>query len=112
MDDTFKPVNVGKQFPKEGKGIKRKYVTEGTISLLMANLGDVFLIHEVKDIGNNTNEVTRIGNTMRNSGRLAAIAFHTDNPNYKMRYAVRQSSKEGGYARLYAKIEERKDDNA
>ena len=49
---------------------------------------------------------------MRNSGRLAAIQFHTYNPNYKMSYAVRQSSKEGGYARLYAKIEERKNDNA
>ena len=92
--------------------MKRKYVTEGTISLLMANLGDVFLIHEIKDIGNNTAEVTKIGNTMRNSGRLAAIQFHTYNPNYKMSYAVRQSSKEGGYARLYAKIEERKNDNA
>ena len=112
MDDTFKPINVGKKFPNENQGMKRKYVTEGTISLLMANLGDVFLIHEVKDIGNNTAEVTRIGNTMRNSGRFAAVSFNTDNPNYKMRYAVRQSSKEGGYARLYAKIEERKDDNA
>lgn len=112
MDDTFKPVNIGKKFPKENQGIKRKWVTEGTISLLMANVGDVFLISEVKDIGNNTAEVTRVGNTMRNSVRLAAIAFNEDNPNYKMRYAVRQSSKEGGYARLYAKIEERKDDNA
>ena len=92
MDDTFKPINIGKKFPNENKGLKRKYVTEGTISLLMANLGDVFLIHEIKDIGADNNAVTKTGNTMRNSGRLAAISFHQDNPNYKLSYAVRQSS--------------------
>ena len=47
------------------------------------------------------------GNTLRNSARLFQLKFNTDNPDLQFEYAVRQSVKEGGYVKVFAKIIER-----
>jgi hypothetical protein len=79
---------------------------EGMASLLSANLGDVFLIIHEENIGN-AQKVMAKGNTLRNSARLYQLKFDTDNPDLEFKYAVRQSVKDGGYVKVFAKIIER-----
>ena len=103
---NFTPKKIGKEFPKKNKGKGMKYFTEGTASLLSANLGDVFLIAHIENIGN-AQKVMAKGNTMRNSARLFGLKFNTDNADLEFKYAVRQSVKDGGYVKVFAKIIER-----
>ena len=104
--NNFTPKKIGKEFPKTRKGGTAKYFTEGTASLLSANMGDVFLIVHIENIGN-AQKVMAKGNTMRNSARLFQLKFDTDNPDLEFKYAVRQSVKDGGYVKVFAKIIER-----
>ena len=49
------------------------------------------------------------GNTLRNAARIFSMKFDTDNPTLEFKYAVRQSVKDGGYVKVFAKITERKE---
>mgnify|MGYP003114929870 CR=1 FL=1 len=104
--NNFTPKKIGKEFPKTRKGGTAKYFTEGTASLLSANMGDVFLIVHIENIGN-AQKVMAKGNSLRNSARLYELKFNTDNPDLEFKYAVRQSVKDGGYVKVFAKIIER-----
>ena len=104
--NNFTPKKIGKEFPETRQGKTMKYFTEGTASLLSANMGDVFLIAHIENIGN-AQKVMAKGNTLRNSARLFQLKFNTDNPDLQFEYAVRQSVKEGGYVKVFAKIIER-----
>ena len=104
--NNFTPKKIGKEFPKTRKGGTAKCFTEGTASLLSANIGDVFLIIHEENIGN-AQQVMAKGNTLRNSARLFQLKFDTDNPDLEFKYAVRQSVKDGGYVKVFAKIIER-----
>ena len=104
--NNFTPKKIGKEFPETRQGKTMKYFTEGMASLLSANLGDVFLIIHEENIGN-AQQVMAKGNTLRNSARLFQLKFDTDNPDLEFKYAVRQSVKDGGYVKVFAKIIER-----
>ena len=55
MSDKFEVKMIGTEFPDytkgRNRGRERKYLTNSTISLLMANIGKVFLIHEEHNAG-------------------------------------------------------------
>ena len=104
--NNFTPKKIGKEFPKTRQGKNTKYFTEGTASLLNANMGDVFLIAHIENIGK-AQKVMAKGNSLRNSARLYQFKFNTDNPDLEFMYAVRQSVKDGGYVKVFAKIIER-----
>ena len=104
--NNFTPKKIGKEFPTTRKGGTAKYFTEGTASLLSANLGDVFLVVHIENIGD-AQKVMAKGNSLRNSARLFELKFNTDNPDLEFKYAVRQSVKDGGYVKVFAKIIER-----
>jgi hypothetical protein len=103
---NFTPKKIGKEFPKTRQGKNTKYFTEGTASLLNANMGDVFLIAHIENIGK-AQKVMAKGNTLRNSARLFQLKYNTENPDTQFEYAVRQSVKDGGYVKVFAKITER-----
>ena len=105
--NNFTPKKIGKEFPVTRQGKTMKYFTEGMASLLSANLGDVFLIIHEENIGHDAQQVMAKGNTLRNSARLFRLKFEADNPDLEFKYAVRQSVKDGGYVKVFAKIIER-----
>jgi hypothetical protein len=47
---------------------------------------------------------------MRNSAKYSVARFDKKYPNLQLSFAVRQSVDDGGYAELYAKITERKEE--
>ena len=55
MSDEFEVKMVGTEFPaytkSRNRGRVKKYFTNSTVSLLMANIGKVFLIHEEHNVG-------------------------------------------------------------
>ena len=111
MSKSFTPIKVGKEFPpkKLAKGKSNKYFSDEIISLLMKNKGEVFLVAKRTNIGNST-QVMSMGNSMRNSSKGSVVSFDKKYPNLQLKTAVRQSVDDGGYAELYAKITERKEE--
>ena len=111
MSKSFTPIKIGKEFPpkKESKVKKSKYFNNEIISLLMKNKGEVFLVAKRTNIGNST-QVMSMGNSMRNSAKYSVVRFDKKYPNLQLSFAVRQSVDDGGYAELYAKITERKEE--
>ena len=108
MSKSFTPIKIGKEFPEKRQRNTAKYFFEDTVSLLTENIGDVFLVEHVENIGD-ARRVMAKGNTLRNAARIFSMKFDTDNPTLEFKYAVRQSVKDGGYVKVFAKITERKE---
>ena len=114
MSDKFEIKMVGTEFPaytggKKRGGRERKYFTNSTISLLMANMGKVFLIHEEHNVGGGK-KTTQRANSVRTTSQYMLSKFDKQYPECELKYAVRQDCDEkGGTVRLYAKITRRKD---
>ena len=108
MSKSFTPIKIGKEFPEKRQGKTAKYFLEDTVSLLTENIGDVFLVEHLENIGD-ARRVMAKGNTLRNAARIFSMKFDTDNPTLEFKYAVRQSVKDGGYVKVCAKITERKE---
>jgi hypothetical protein len=115
MSDEFEVKMVGTEFPaytsRERKGgIQKKYFTNSTVSLLMANIGKVFLIHEEHNAGGGKRTTNR-ANSIRTSCVYYNKQFDELYPECELKTAVRQDVNEkGGTVRLYAKVVRR--DNA
>tara|TARA_R100001163_G_scaffold65654_2_gene63768 strand:- start:1236 stop:1586 length:351 start_codon:yes stop_codon:yes gene_type:complete len=115
MSDKFEVKMVGTEFPaytsRDGKsGRQKKYFTNSTVSLLMANIGKVFLIHEEHNTGGGK-RTTNKANSIRTSCVYYMKQFDELYPECELKYAVRQNANEkGGTVRLYAKVVRR--DNA
>ena len=97
-----------RNFQKKRQGKTAKYFFEDTVSLLTENIGDVFLVEHLENIGD-ARRVMAKGNTLRNAARIFSMKFDTDNPTLEFKYAVRQSVKDGGYVKVFAKVTERKE---
>lgn len=106
MKEIFEAIKVGEDFPLKNKRSEQhtKYLTFEKEELLMNNLGQVFLIYQAKNLGNSTNVMSR-GNSIRGSMNTIHKRFREKYPNYKLSMAVRQTVKDGGIVKLYAKIE-------
>ncbi len=115
MSDKFEVKMVGTEFPAYTKrgaehGRQKKYFTNSTVSLLMANIGKVFLIHEEHNVGGGK-RTTNKANSIRTSCVYYNTQFDKKYPECELKYAVRQDVNEkGGTVRLYAKVVRR--DNA
>tara|TARA_R100000152_G_C6781551_1_gene216286 strand:- start:5286 stop:5633 length:348 start_codon:yes stop_codon:yes gene_type:complete len=113
MSDKFEIKMIGTEFPEytksRNRGREKKYFTNSTISLLMANMGKVFLIHEEHNAGGGKRTTNR-ANSIRTSCVYYTTQFDKQYPECELKYAVRQDVNEkGGTVRLYAKIVRRKD---
>ena len=108
MSKSFTPIKIGKEFPEKRQGKTAKYFLEDTVSLLTENMGDVFLVEHIEDIGD-ARRVMAKGNVLRNAARIYSMKFETDNPTLEFKYAVRESVKDGGYVKVFAKVTERKE---
>ncbi len=113
MSDKFEIKMIGTEFPeytkRRNRGREKKYFTNSTISLLMANMGKVFLIHEEHNAGGGKRTTNR-ANSIRTSCVYYTTQFDKQYPECELKYAVRQDVNEkGGTVRLYAKIVRRKD---
>ena len=108
MSDKFEIKMIGTEFPEytksRNRGREKKYFTNSTISLLMANMGKVFLIHEEHNIGGGKRTTSR-ANSVRTSCVYYAKQFDELYPECELKTAVRQDVLEkGGTVRLYAKV--------
>lgn len=109
MSDKFEVKMVGTEFPAYTKrsvehGRQKKYFTNSTVSLLMANIGKVFLIHEEHNTGSGK-RTTNKANSVRTSCVYYTKQFDELYPECELKYAVRQNATEkGGTVRLYAKV--------
>lgn len=115
MSDKFEVKMVGTEFPAYTKnsatnGRQKKYFTNSTVSLLMANIGKVFLIHEEHNTGSHKRTCNK-GNSIRTSCVYYRKQFDKEYPECELLTAVRQDvTEKGGTVRLYAKVVRR--DNA
>ena len=109
MSDEFEVKMVGTEFPAYTKrsannGRQKKYFTNSTVSLLMANMGKVFLIHEEHNTGGHKLTSNK-GNSIRTSCVYYRRQFDELYPECELLTAIRQDVNEkGGTVRLYAKI--------
>ena len=109
MSDKFEIKMVGTEFPAYTKrsasaGRQKKYFTNSTVSLLMANMGKVFLIHEEHNTGG-VKRTTNRANSLRTSCVYYTKQFDELYPECELKTAVRQDTHEkSGTVRLYAKI--------
>ena len=105
MKETFEPLEVGKDFPIEYNAKNQtKYLSNEKLDLLMNNVGTVFLIYKGEGLGNQA-EVMSKGNSIRGAIKTIEKRFKKEYPNHKLSMAVRQTVKNGGVVKLYARIE-------
>ena len=115
MSDEFEVKMVGTEFPaytkrKRKSGKQKKYISNSTVSLLMANMGRVFLIHEEHNTGG-SKQTNNKANSIRTSCVYYTKQFDELYPECELKTAVRQDVFEkGGTVRLYAKVVRRDND--